>query len=118
MSILVALWPELKRLSLESEGFDGAGKVAKAINEKMALYQSDIKWYTLVAKAFETAGLPEFTKDELEAGTYTNLEIAEKFRDDPMRLVTLLMHLPQAGGHASMRSVLSFAVENIESQKD
>ena len=68
MSILVALWPELKRLSLESEGFDGAGKVAKAINEKMALYQSDIKWYTLVAKAFETAGLPEFTKDELEAG--------------------------------------------------
>ncbi len=118
LSILIALWPELKTLSLEHDNFDDADKVAKAINEKMALYQSDIKWYMLVAKAFKAAELPEVTKDQLEAGTYTNLEIAEKFRGDRMRLVMLLMNLPQAGGHASMRSILSFAVEQIESESE
>lgn len=118
LSTLTELWPELKTLSLEHDNFDSAEAVVKAINEKMALYQSDQGWYQFVSSAFKAAGLPEFTKNELEAGTYTNLEIAEKFRNDKMRLVALLMHLPQSGGHASMRSVLSFAVENIESQKD
>ncbi|MFC1598842.1 hypothetical protein ACFL2U_02470 [Patescibacteria group bacterium] len=63
----------------------------------------------LFEKAFETAGLPEVEERDLETGTYTNQQIAEKF-DDPKDLLVLLMKLP-GGDPASKRSILSFAVD-------
>lgn len=73
----------------------------------------DNKWEAFVEAAFKAAGLPEVAEEELEVGTYTNQQIAERFRSDPMRLMTLLMQLP-GGGPASRRSILSFAVDLIE----
>lgn len=63
----------------------------------------------LIEKAFETAGMPEVEEAELEPGTYTNLQLAQK-AGSPEKFVTLLMKLPD-GSPASKRSILSFAVE-------
>lgn len=78
----------------------------------------DEKWELFVEKAFAAADLPEVPVDMLEAGTYTNTQIAEKFRQDPVGLVALLMALPKNGSVASRRSILSFAVETIEAKKE
>lgn len=69
------------------------------------------KWDKFVESAFANANLPEVSEDQLETGTYTNRQIAERFRDEPLRLLGLLMSLPEGGGAASRRSVLSFAVD-------
>ena len=66
----------------------------------------------LVAIAFETANLHEVDENELEIGTYTNAQVAVKC-SSPTQLVALLMKLPDGGGNASRRSVLSFAVDMI-----
>ncbi|MBM4401831.1 MAG: hypothetical protein FJ044_01140 [Candidatus Cloacimonetes bacterium] len=71
------------------------------------------KWGEFVAAAFKAAGLPEVAEEELEVGTYTNRQITERFRNDPLRLISLLMQLPD-GNPASRRSILSFAVDLIE----
>ncbi|MFZ5424294.1 MAG: hypothetical protein ACOZAO_00685 [Patescibacteria group bacterium] len=64
----------------------------------------------LIESAFKAANLPEVQENELETGTYTNMQIAKMF-DDPAELISLLMALPKGGGNASRRSILSFAVE-------
>jgi len=80
--------------------------------------QKEAKWQKFVESAFKTAKLPEVKEEELEIGTYTNAQVAEKFRDDPLGLLKLLMGLSKmGGGNASRRSILSFAVDMIE-EKD
>ena len=70
------------------------------------------KGQKLIKSAFESAKLPEVEKSQLETGTYTNQQVAEKC-GDPAILVSLLMKLPINGGNASRRSILSFAVDLI-----
>ena len=76
------------------------------------------KWQQFVSAAFSAAKLPEVTPDQLETGTYTNVQIADKLRDDPLRLTALLMKVENVGSNVSKRSILSFAVDIIESEKD
>lgn len=75
------------------------------------------KWDKFVESAFAAANLPEVPEDQLEVGTYTNRQIAERFRDNPMGLLALLMQLPKGGGAASRRSILSFAVDMRDSEE-
>ncbi len=75
------------------------------------------KWQKFVETAFKAAGLPEITEDQLEPGTYTNQQVADRFRDDPIRLVSILMDLPKSGSPASDRSVLSFAVDMMDNEE-
>ena len=58
-------------------------------------------------------GPKESRKDEkdLEPGTYTNQQIAEK-AGGPVELVHLLLGLPEHIDQASKRSILSFAVDS------
>ena len=72
------------------------------------------KWQKLVKTAFEAAGLPEVAEDQLEPGTYTNAQIAEKLRSNPARFVRMLMEVSELGNQAEKRSTLSFAVDLIE----
>lgn len=78
--------------------------------------QKEIHWSEtekgrqLVEETFAAAKLPEVDENELETGTYTNVQIARKC-DDPLNLVIILMNLPEDGGNASRRSILSFAVD-------
>ena len=69
----------------------------------------------LFESMFETAELPEIDSKDLEPGTYTNRQIAEKF-DDPAELIEVLMSLP-GNSPASNRSVLSVYVKKMESDK-
>jgi len=76
------------------------------------------KWQKLVNSAFEAAKLPEVTEDQLETGTYTNAQIAEKMRDKPVKFLSLLMDISQmGGGNASRRSILSFAVDMVDEEE-
>ena len=70
----------------------------------------------LFEEMFKAADLPEVEESDLEPGTYTNQQIAEKF-GDPKDLILLLMKLPQGVGNASKRSTLSFAVDQYFSNK-
>lgn len=70
------------------------------------------KWAEFVESAFKAARLPEVEENQLETGTYTNAQIAEKV-GDPFRLMQLLMALPEGGGDASRRQILSFAVDML-----
>jgi len=81
----------------------------------MADGQNDTKWQKFVESAFKAAGLPEVTADQLETGTYTNAEIAEKFRGNPIELLNLLMGVSNQGGPAEKRNILSLAVDMIKS---
>lgn len=74
----------------------------------------DAKYQAFVEKAFEAAGLPEIKEEDLEAGTYTNAQIAERLRNDPFQLLALLMRVSNLGNEAEKRSILSFAVDLIE----
>ena len=65
--------------------------------------------------AFSAAGLPEVPRDELEAGTYTNAEIAESFRDDPLKLFAILVDISTVKSLAEKRSLLSFVVDAMKS---
>lgn len=65
-----------------------------------------------VESAFKAADLLEIDEANLELGTYTNQQIAEKI-DKPERLLALLMNLP-GSDNASRRSILSFAVDMID----
>lgn len=73
------------------------------------------KWFdteagkAMIQQAFEAIGLPEVEEDDLESGTFTNQQIAEKF-EYPAELISILKGLPK-GSPASMRSLLSFAVD-------
>ena len=73
------------------------------------------KWFdteegkAMIQQAFEATGLPEVEEKDLELGTFTNRQIAEKF-EAPAELILILMGLPE-GSPASMRSILSFAVD-------
>lgn len=78
----------------------------------------EVKWQRFVTTAFKAAELPEIAEDQLETGTYTNAQIAEKLRDDPMKLLSLLMGVSRMGSHLDKRSMLSFAIEITESEKD
>lgn len=60
-------------------------------------------------KVFEAAGLPEVDEKDLEPGTYTNRQIAEKVVS-PEDLLFMLMGL-LGGCQASKRSILSFMVD-------
>ena len=73
--------------------------------------QNEEKWNEFVEKAFEAAGLPEVSEDQLETGTYTNAQVAEMYRNDPTRLLSLLMGVSNLGNPAEKRSILSFAVD-------
>jgi hypothetical protein len=73
---------------------------------------ADKQYQKLVEASFKAAGLPEVDEKDLETGTYTNAQIAEKLRGNPMKLVQLLMSLDAMGGDvATKRSILSFAVD-------
>jgi hypothetical protein len=63
----------------------------------------------LIEASFTAANLPEVEEKQLEAGVYTNQQIAEKC-PTPVAFVLLLMQLPQGVGNASQRSILSLAV--------
>ena len=78
--------------------------------------QNEEKWEEFVEAAFKAADLPEVEEDRLETGTYTNAQIAEKLRDDPMKLMSLLMQIENMGGYAKKRSILSFAVDMVDSE--
>lgn len=65
-----------------------------------------------VESAFKAADLPEIDEANLELGTYTNQQIAEKI-NKPESLLALLMNL-SGGDNASRRSILSFAVDMID----
>jgi len=80
--------------------------------------KQEAKWLDFVTVAFEAAKLPEVARNELEAGTYTNAEIAEKLRADPERLMSMLMDVSKMGSPSAKRSILSFAVDMIESEKE
>lgn len=72
---------------------------------------ADDDYQVLARRAFEDAGLEEIDESQLEPGTYTNAQITEMMRGDPDQLVFLLTHLPTGAGAGSMRSILSFAVD-------
>ena len=80
--------------------------------------EADAKWQNFVAAAFNAAELPEVGENDLELGTYTNAQIAEKLRGNPGRLLSLLMNVSKMGSPAQKRSILSFAVESIESERE
>lgn len=73
----------------------------------------EAKWQQFVETAFKAAGLPEVTENQLEPGTYTNAQIAEKMRGKPTKLLALLMQVSKTGGVAEKRSILSFAVDMV-----
>ena len=58
---------------------------------------------------FKAVDLSEVEERDLEIGTYTNRQIAEKF-DDPRKLTAILMSLPNTSP-ASKRSIMSFTVD-------
>jgi hypothetical protein len=75
----------------------------------------DAKYQEFVTKAFIAAGLPEVEEHQLETGTYTNAQIAEKMRGDPRKLLSLLMGVSNMGkSQAEKRSILSFAVDMVD----
>ena len=83
-----------------------------------------IKWYetekgkTLIKSAFDDAGMPEVTKDQLEVGTYTNADLAAFF-NDPMEFLMMTMKVSKSGDSpVSKRSVMSFAVEMLPRIED
>lgn len=80
--------------------------------------QNDEKWHKFVEALFKTANMPEVTVDQLEAGTYTNAQIAEKLRESPLELMSLVASVSElGGGDASRRQVLSFAVDMVDKEK-
>ncbi len=87
----------------------------KEVRMSDTMSDADKKYQQLVEKSFEAAGLPEVDVKDLETGTYTNAQIGEKLRSNPLKLVQLLMRLSVIGGDvASKRSILSFAVDMPE----
>ena len=80
--------------------------------------EQQVKWQKFVDSAFQAADLPEVPEEQLEVGTYTNAQIAEKLQGDPMKLLSLLMGVSTMGSHAEKRSILSFAVEMAEEEKE
>lgn len=77
----------------------------------MATQFDEDKWRVLVKAAFDAAGLPEVDEKDLETGTYTNKQIAERFRDRPKKLIELLISVTGFGSEAERRSILSFVVD-------
>ena len=75
----------------------------------MPHWSSTEKGKEFIERAFRAADLPEVNEADLEPGTYTNQQIAEKVKN-PVELLALLMNLP-GDDRASNRSVLSFAAE-------
>ncbi len=73
--------------------------------------EQEAKWQKFVETSFKAAGLSEVDQSQLETGTYTNAQIAEKLRDDPQKLLSLLMNVSNMGNEAEKRSILSFAVD-------
>ena len=80
--------------------------------------EQQAKWQKFVDSAFQAADLPEVPEEQLEVGTYTNAQIAEKLQGDPMKLLSLLMGVSTMGGHAEKRSILSFAVDAVDMAKE
>jgi len=74
------------------------------------------KWVAFVGAAFKAANLPDVPEDQLETGTYTNRQIADKFRSNPARLLGILMDLP-GGNDASKRAILSFVVDMVDEEQ-
>lgn len=73
--------------------------------------EQEAHWQEIVEIAFEVAGLPEVDPSQLEIGTYTNAQIAEKLRGDTGRLLTLLRRVSNLGNEAAKRNILSIAVD-------
>jgi hypothetical protein len=82
-------------------------------HEQRPYLDVEARWQQFVDSAFNKAGLPEVESDRLETGTYTNAEIAEKFRNNPIKLLSLLMTVSELGDPDTKRSVLSFAVDKL-----
>lgn len=74
---------------------------------------SDVEWQAFVESVFKAANMPEVEVDKLEAGTYTNAQIAQKLKANPERLFSLLAQVTNMGSPAEKRSVLSFAVDML-----
>ena len=79
----------------------------------------ETKWYdteqgkSLIKSAFDDAGMPEVTKDQLEVGTYTNADLATFF-SDPMDFLMMAMKMSgSVASPTSKRSIMSFAVEML-----
>lgn len=92
--------------------------MSEQLTNREAPSADEAKWQKFVTIAFEAAKLPEVTEDQLEAGSYTNVQIAEKLRDDPLRLLSLLNGVSRMDSPVEKRSILSFAVDIVESEKD
>lgn len=71
------------------------------------------KWKKLVEDAFEAAGLPEVSEDQLEAGAYTNAQMIEKMKGKIFRLVDILLNVDSNYSPAYKRSVVSFTINLI-----
>ncbi len=71
----------------------------------------EVQWQEFVKSQFEAAGLPEVDPSQLETGTYTNAQIAEKFRGRPEELRALLNRVPRTGNEAEKRNILSLIWE-------
>ena len=78
--------------------------------------ETEVKWTTFVKIAFNAVGLPDVPSDILETGTYTNMQIAERFRTQPAQLLDLLQQLPK-NNPAVSRGILSFRVDMIDEQR-
>ncbi|HUW24631.1 MAG TPA: hypothetical protein VMW04_03315 [Patescibacteria group bacterium] len=79
------------------------------------LIDPETLWSAFVEAAFKAAGLPEVPADQLEIGTYTNAQIAERFRKNLLGFIAVLQNLPE-GDNASRRSILSFAAEMMDEE--
>ena len=79
--------------------------------------QDNGEWQKFTEAVFKAADLPEVTEDQLEPGTYTNAQIAEKLRDDPIKFMGLMMDVSNMGNQVQKRSLLSFIVDMIVSKE-
>ena len=106
---------------LGHENCPAAGKLKepdkdKEVPETLMHWSETETGKELVEKAFKAVDLPEVDEKDLEPGTYTNRQLA-KMIAGPGSLVVLLMRLP-GNDPASKRSILSFAVEKIQSEEN
>jgi hypothetical protein len=75
-------------------------------------------WYdnekdkALASSMFAVAGLTEHQSAKLDPGTYSNEEIARKFKD-PYKLLRFLMNLPRSESEVYNRSIASIALDKM-----
>lgn len=78
-------WPVISQVTPETGWLECEGP-ARVVTD--AEYK-EFAWQLFVAKAFILADLPETNSTDLPSGLLTNLQISERYRDDPDALYDL-----------------------------